>query len=212
MRKILLILFASIIYLESYSQANTDSILWKKLMFAYVDTLKSDVRYNRILDFKRTVEEWKLPLNDRYDKENIGKVKAGIELFLKDTISDYTETQKEEAASVIRMLDLYESESERMISAFLITDEQMLENLKYCESNTIVCSFSKMFLREWFEDSQLPGFLQSEIPYLAMIANELKQMVDSLCKQETATPELLRQFLDTEYRISTSHRKEEVKE
>lgn len=209
MKKILLILLTSIIYLVSYAQTHADSILWEKLMFAYVDTLKADIHYNKILDFNRMVGEWKLPLNDIYDKEDIEKVKSVIESFIEDSI--HTEAQKEEASSVIKMLDLYETESEKMITAFRITDPQMLDNLKYCNSKTIVWSFSKMFLREWFENSSFSAFSQSKIPYLAMIANELKQMLDSLCEQETATPELLWQFLDTEYRISTSHRKEDVK-
>lgn len=208
MKKIAFTLLVYIAAVASHAQTPTDSSLWVKMMYSYVDALKADIQYNKDLRFNKMVEDWKLPLSSIYDKENIGKIKNNIMAFLADSIADCTESQREQARSVIKMLDTYEIEAQRMITAFEMTDSLMLENLEYCNSATIVHIFSQEFLRNWFDHSQLPAFSQSAIPYLAQVANELKQMMDNLCKQETSTPELLQKFLDSEYRISKSHIKE----
>lgn len=211
MRGIAFTILAFIAVVASHAQTPTDSSLWVKMMCTYVDALKADIQYNKNLRFNKMIEDWKLPLKNIYEKETIENTKNRIEVFLNDSLTDCTEWQREQAISVIKLLDTYEPEAQKMIAAFKMTDPQMLENLEYCNSPTIVHTFSRMFLRKWFDESQLPSFSESAIPYLAQVANELKQMVDHLCKQETATTELLHKFLDTKYRISKGHIKEEVK-
>jgi hypothetical protein len=211
MKRIALTILAFIAVVASHAQTSTDSSLWVKMMYIYVDALKADIQYNKDLCFNKMIEEWKLPLKNICEKDSIENTKNRIEAFLNDSLTDCTESQREQANTVIRLLDSYEPEAQRMIASFKMTDPQMLENLEYCNSPTIVHTFSQMFLRKWFDDSQLPTFSESAIPYLAQVANELKQMVDHLCKQETATTELLHKFLDTKYRISKGYIKEEVK-
>lgn len=211
MKRIELTILIFVVALVSHAQTPTDSLLWEKMMSAYVDALKADIQYNKDLRFNKTIEDWKLPLSSIYDKESIEKTKNDIETFLADSLADCTENQREQAGFVIKILDTYESEAQRMIAAFKMTDPLMLENLEYCNSATIVHAFSQEFLRKWFDQSQLPTFSKSAIPYLAQVSNELKSMVENLCKQESATPELLQKFIDTEYRISKNHIKEEAK-
>lgn len=211
MRKIAFTILAFVAVVASHAQTPTDSSLWVKMMYTYVDALKADIQYNKDLQINKMIEDWKLPLRNIYEKENIEKTKNNIEVFLNDSLTNCTESQRKQARAVIKLLDTYETEAQRMIAAFKMTDSQMLENLEYCNSATIVHSFSQMYLRKWFDESQLPTFSQSAIPYLAQVANELKEMVDNLCKLKTATPELLQKFLDTKYRISKGYIQEEVK-
>ncbi len=207
MKKALLVPLALALSLASFAQTPLDSALWEKMMLAYVEAMKADVQYNKDAHFAATVKSWRQPLWNVYDKGAVERKKGEIEAFLSDTLNVYTETQREQARSVVSMLDSYEAEAQAMIAAFKMTDPQMTDNLKYLTSAPMVYSYSQIYLRNWFDQSPLPAFSQSAIPYLARIADEMKQKVDSLCRRETATPELLHQFLDTEYRISTSHTK-----
>lgn len=205
MRRNLIILFLMATSLMGHAQTSADTILWKRMLYAYVDALKADVQYNNDLRISNMIERWKRPLNNVYDKESVVCVRDSIKIFLSDSLSNSSKRYREQALSIIRLLDIYESEAQRMIDAFNITDSQMRDNLKYCDSAPSVRSFSQMFLREWFETSQLSSFSKSEIPFLSSTANKLKRMIDSLCDKKTATPNLLQLFFETEYHISTNH-------
>ena len=210
MRKTVFTLLGIIMIFSSHAQEPTDSSLWVKLMYTYVDALKADIQYNKNLQFNKITTSWMLPLNRPYDKNDIIIAKNKVEVFITDTNADYSEIQRDQARHILKLLDTYENEAQRMINKFIITDPQMLDNLEYCNTPTIVHTFSKMYLRDWFNKSQISDFTSSDIPYLARIASQLKQMVDDLCRQETATPELLQHFWDMEFLISTNHTKKEA--
>ena len=210
MKKILLIILSLAMSEVSFSQVPKDSVLWEKMMFAYIEALKADIKYNKDLRFAAMVADWKQPLENIYDNDSIEGKKNEMEAFLSDTLIVCSDTQREEVRAVVNMLGSYEAEARKMIEAFKMTDAQMTSNLKYLTSATMVHSFCQMYLRNWFDQSPLPAFSRSKIPYLARIAEELKQMVNRLCSLETATPELLHEFLDTEYRISKCHTKGET--
>jgi len=208
MRRNLIISILMVTSLMGHAQAPADTIRWERMLYAYVDALKADVQYNNNLRVSNMIERWKQPLNNVYDEESVACVRDSIKIFLNDSLSNYSKQYREQAQSIARLLDIYGNEAQRMIAAFDITDPQMLGNLKYCDSAPFVQSFSQMFLCKWFETSQLSSFLKSEIPFLSSTANKLKRIIESLCDKKTATPDLLQQFFDTEYHISTIHTKE----
>lgn len=188
----------------AHADEPADSAQWVKLLGVYVETLQNDVQHNKDLRIRKMLEAWRQPLFMPYDSATAVRIKSEIVVFQTDTLLTPKEQQRQQALAIGRLFDSYANEAQRMVKAFEISDPNMLTKLEYCTSPSNVHSFSQLLLRKWFNDSGLATFVSSSIPYLASTAEKLTQMMDDLCDDKKATPELLRTFLDTKYRITTS--------
>lgn len=199
MKKEVLIILCFILFPFLFLSARTDGdeSQFEKCLTAYIEALDSDFRHNKEI-------LWRAPLNEMYDAVRIDAVRSDIKNFLSDTTIVVSAAQKSRIYVIDEQLNTYKKEAEAMIAAFNIEDRQLLENLEFATDATLVAALCRGPLSDWYRKSSLPSFMySSEIPYIRHISEELNDLIEKLCDETTATPELLREFFDIKNRIST---------
>ena len=211
MRPILIILslFASM-RINAQVQQENDSTWLIDQWELYVKALQADSTAAAQSRLNAIIEEFMVPLTKTYDVASVSQKRQEINQMVCDTTIILTLHQQQRIREIDGLLTIYESETRRMIDAFQPADEQLANKIKrYIASDydgMMVSVFCKGTFTKWYMESPLPGFSQSSIPYLKQLALELNSMLADLSDEQKATPALLRQFMDTVYRVNTNYK------
>lgn len=191
-------------------QEKADSIWLTEQWQQYVNALRADSAVAAQSRLNATIEGFMVPLKKPYEAAVINEMRQKINQTVSDPTLRLTPQQQQRCNEIDSLLAAYESEARRMVAAFKPADAQVVKKIELFTTHNydgmMVSEFCKGKFTTWYQESSLPGFIQSQIPYLALLAQELSTMLKDLSDPNKATPDLLRQFMDTEFRIAMNHK------
>lgn len=203
------VLFCVFIGLYNISYAQTDSVWILNHWKSYINALRADSTDAVQARINSTIEGFQSPLSHAFDVDEVNGMRHKIVLMFSDSTDILSAAQSQRIKDIDLLLASYEEEASRMIKAFHISDIALRKKIEDYTSpdydNIMVSAFCNRQFSEWVTASHLLDYSDSKIPYLRQLALELKSWLADLCDEQRASPDLLRLFLDQEYRISCDH-------
>lgn len=191
-------------------QEDVDTIWLANQWQQYVNALRADSAVAAQSRLNATIEGFMEPLKEPYDAAAVNEIHQEISQMVSDSTLSLTPQQQQRCIEIDSLLEVYGSEAHRMIAAFTPSDAQVVRKIgQFTVHNydgMMVSAFCKGMFSTWYQESSLPEFNHSQIPYLRQLAQELGTMLTDLSDPNKATPDLLRKFMDTEFRISMNHK------